>query len=270
MHDMTIVSKGAVGALVLASLLLTACSGGNVRGDAPAEQPVLQQSPTSDAQQRAKVHTELGLMYLQRGNMSVALSEARAALAAEESYAPAHSLMAMAYMQLGETSAAESSFQRAIALAPNDAEINNSFGWFLCQTGHEDRALAYFNTAIKSPLYATPALPNTNAGICMIKLKDDKAAEDYLMRALRLDPTNQRAIYFLADIAYRQGRPAAARVHLDELHRIADPTPESLWLAVRVERKLNDREAEARYAVQLNRKFPGSPEQSKLLQGQFE
>lgn len=209
-------------------------------------------------------------MYLQRGNMGVALSEARAALAVDENYAPAHSLMAMAYMQLGENPAAEGSFQRAIALAPNDAEINNSFGWFLCQTGREQRSLEYFTTAIKSPLYATPALPNANAGICLMKLKDDKAAEDYLMRALRLDPANQRAIYFLADIAYRQGRLGAARLHLEELHRIANPTPESLWLALRVERKFGDREAEARYAVQLNRKFPGSPEQSKLLQGQFE
>ncbi|HQW20408.1 MAG TPA: type IV pilus biogenesis/stability protein PilW [Rhodocyclaceae bacterium] len=270
MHIMMIASRSIATFLALtAALLLTACSG-NVRNEAPAEQPVSQQNATSDVQQRAKVHTELGMMYMQRGNMGVALDEARAALSADANYAPAHNLMGLAYMQLRENQAAESSFERALSLAPNDPEINNGFGWFLCQTGREQRSLSYFSIAIKSPLYKTPAMSNTNAGICSIKLKDDKAAEDYLMRALHLDANNPRAIFFLADIAYRQDRLAVARLHLNELHKIADSTPESVWLALRVERKLGDREAEARYAIQLNRNFPGSPEQLKLSQRQYE
>jgi type IV pilus assembly protein PilF len=241
-----------------------------LHGENAAEQPVSQQTATSDVQQRAKVHTELGAMYLQRGNIAVALEEGRVALSADANYAPAHNLMGLAYMQLRENQAAENSFERAMSLAPGDPEINNSFGWFLCQTSREQRSLPYFNMASKSPLYATPAMSNTNAGICSLRLKDDKAAEDYFMRALRLDPGNARAIFFLADIAYRQGRLAAARLHLGELHKLTDATAESLWLALRVEHKLGDREAEARYAIQLQRKFPGSPEQQKLMQRVFE
>lgn len=271
MHIMTQVSKNSATFWVLAlATLMVACSGGNLHGENAAEQPVSQQAATSDVQQRAKVHTELGALYMQRGNMAVALDEARVALSSDANYAPAHNLMGLAYMQLRENQTAESSFERAISLAPGDPEINNSFGWFLCQTGREQRALTYFNVAIKSPLYATPAMSMTNAGICSMRLKDDKAAEDYFMRALRLDASNARAIFLLADIAYRQGRLAAARLHLSELHKLADATPESLWLALRVEHKLGDREAEARSAVQLRRKFPGSPEHQKMMQGQYE
>lgn len=273
MHIMTMtqVSKNSASFCILASAaLMVACSSGNLRSENAAEQPVSQQTATSDVQQRAKVHTELGALYMQRGNMAVALEEARVALSADANYAPAHNLMGLANMQLRENQAAENSFERAISLAPGDPEINNSFGWFLCQTGRELRSLTYFNVAIKSPLYATPAMSMTNAGICSLRLKDDKAAEDYFMRALRLDANNPRAIFFLADIAYRQGRLAAARLHLGELHKLADATPESLWLALRIERKLGDREAEARYALQLRRKFPESPEQQKLMQGQYE
>lgn len=259
--------------VVLATLAVAASVGGCATGKVgaqPAEQPVSQQTATSDFRQRAKVHTELGALYVQRGNLGVALEEARAALSADANYAPAHSLTGLVYMQLHEDVAAEKSFEQALVLAPGDPEINNSFGWFLCQTGREQRSMHYFNAAIKSPLYATPSLPNTNAGICSLRLKDDKAAEDYFIRALRLDGNNDRALFFLADITYRQGRVAAARLHLAELHKLAEPSPESLWLAVRVERKLGDREAEARYASQLRRKFPGTPEQQKLIQGQFE
>ncbi len=255
---------------IVAVSLVTGCAGVGLGGEPPTEQSVSQQTPTSDIQQRAKVHTELASLYLQRGNIAVALDEARVALSADSSYAPAHNLMGLAYMQLRENAAAEKSFEKALSLVPNDPEINNSFGWFLCQTGREQRSLAYFNVAIKSPLYTTPAMANTNAGICSLRLKDDKAAEDYFIRALRLDGSDLKAIFFLADISYRQGRLGAAQLHLAELHKHADPSSESLWLAVRIERKLGNKEAEARYAAQLQNKFPGSPEQLKLIEGRFE
>jgi len=258
-------------AILLAVVLLQGCA--TVRGGSgqSAEPPVSQQTATSEARQRAKVHTELGALYMQRGNMGVALEEARTALLADSGYAPAYNMMGLVYMQLREDRSAEKSFEQALALAPEDPEINNSFGWFLCQTGREQRAIPYFLAAIKSPLYATPGMPTTNAGICSLRLKDDKAAEDYFLRALRLDNGhNDRALYFLSDISYRQGRYAAARQYLAELHKLAEPSPESLWLAVRVERKMGDRELEARFASQLKRKFSGTPEQQKLMQGQYE
>lgn len=259
------------GITALATLIfLSGCAVGNGGFERSAEQPVSQQTATSDTRQRAKVHTELGALYMQRGNLGVALEEARAALSADASYGPAYNLMGLVYMQLHEDRDAEKSFEQALALAPNDAETNNSFGWFLCQTGREQRSMQYFHAAIKSPLYATPSMPFTNAGICSLRLKDDKAAEDYLNKALRLDGNNERALFFLADISYRHDRAAAARQYLSELHKLTEPGPESLWLAVRIEHKLGDRESEARFATQLRRKFPGTPELQKLMQGQYE
>lgn len=259
---------------ILAALIIAASIGGcasvNREAEQSAERPMSQQTATSDTRQRAKVHTELGALYMQRGNLGVALEEARAALSADAGYAPALNLMGLVYMQLHEDIAAEKSFEQALALAPGDPEINNSFGWFLCQTGHEQRSMQYFHMAIKSPLYATPAMPYANAGICSLRLKDDKAAEDYFIKALRLDANNNRAIFFLADIAFRHGRLEEARRHLAELHKQTESSPESLWLAVRIERKLGDRDAEVRYSAQLRRKFPGTPEQLKLMQGRYE
>ncbi len=251
------------------SVLLSGCAGGPVSQRA-AEQPVSQQVTTTEAGHRAKLHTELGGLYLSQGNLGVALEEARKALSADAGYAPAYSLMGLVRMQLREEGPAEASFERALKLAPADPEINNMFGWFLCQTGRERRSLQYFREAIKSPLYATPTMPYTNAGICSLRLKDDKAAEDYFVKALRADGANQQALYFLADIAYRQGRLAAARLHIAERHRLAEPSAETLWLALRIERKLGDREAESRFSSQMRRKFPAAPETLHLMQGIYE
>jgi len=261
--------RGLVIIAVGLAALFSGCAGKQVSQQA-AEQPVSQQTTTNDASQRAKVHTELGGLYLSQGNLGVALEEARKALSADSNYAPAHSLMGLVRMQLREDGPAEESYERAVNLAPADPEINNSFGWFLCQTGRERRSLQYFQAAIKSPLYTTPTLPYTNAGICSLRLKDDKAAEDYFIKAVRADGANQRALYFLADIAYRQGRLAAARLHLAELHKVAEPSAETLWLGVRIERKIGDREAESRFSSQMRRKFPAAPETQRLMQGQYE
>jgi hypothetical protein len=55
---------------------------------------------------------------------------------------------------------------------------------------------------------------------------------------------------------------------LAELHRQIEPNAESLWLGVRIERKIGDRQAENGHASQLRRKFAGTPEHQALLAGE--
>ena len=45
---------------------------------------------------------------------------------------------------------------------------------------------------------------------------------------------------------------------------------EGLWLGVRVERKLGNRDAEVNYAQQLHKNFPDSPEAQALRNGNYE
>jgi type IV pilus assembly protein PilF len=250
------------------SVVLTGCV-----SNPPAtqvDQPVSQQSAVGDIRKRAKAHTDLGSAYLGDGRFAVALDEARVAISVDSDYAPAYNLLGLVHMYLQEPRLAEENFDRALHLAPADAEINNNFGWFLCQTGREQRSIAYFQAAIKSTLYETPAKPLTNAGICSLRLKDDKAAEAFLTNALRADNTSASARFWLADLLYRQNRLGEARVQIGELFRLAEPEAQSIWLALRIEHKFGDRDAEARYSSQLRRKFAGTPEHQKLLQGQYE
>ncbi len=257
------------GLFFLAALLggcVTAPAG---RGD-NVEQSVARQTATSDARQRAKVHAELGALYLQDGRHEIALEEARIAIEADADYAPAHSLLGLIYMSLRKGELAERSLRRALQLAPGDPEINNNFGWFLCQNDRIKESFAYFQTAVGNPLYQTPAKALTNMGVCALMDKDDRKGEEYLLRALRADRANLRAMYLLAEIGYRAGRLADARQWMKDLHAKLEPTAESAWLALRIERKLGDREGEARFTGILRRKYRDSVEYQKLSHGEFD
>ncbi|HEX8989539.1 MAG TPA: type IV pilus biogenesis/stability protein PilW [Rhodocyclaceae bacterium] len=255
----------------LVVLLIAGCATtGTGVSTTTAEQAVSQQATTSETQQRAKVHTELGALYLEAGRFGVAQDEARIAIGAEPSYAPAYNLLALVLMNLRENAAADEEFRRALRLAPNDPEINNNYGWFLCQTERVKESVPHFMAAIKNPLYTTPAKAMTALGLCYLKLQDETAAEDFLAKAVRVDPASNEAKYWLADIYYRKGRYSEARRLVGEVNKAVEPTAETTWLALRIERKIGDREGEARYAAQMRRKFQGSPEYQKLMQGQYE
>lgn len=219
---------------------------------------------------RARVHTELATAYYARGNMSVALEELRTAVAADPAYATAHGVLGLVYMELRENELAQQSFERALALAPDDPDINHNYGWFLCQIGRERDAPPYFRHALENPLYATPARTYAAAGACALRAGDLASAEDNLQRALRIDPKLAVAQLQFAQLRYRQGRFAEARRALAQHAALARPSAESLWLALRVERRLGDRAAQQSYAIQLRRRFPNSSEYRALQRGNYE
>lgn len=264
--------KMSLFAIVLLMGFLSGCAG-NAPGSAErndVQQAVSRQTAANEERQRAKVHTELGRLYLMEGRFEVALEEARVALAAETGYAPAHNLMALVYMALRKNELAEQSFRRAIGLAGSDPEINNDYGWFLCQTGKAQESMGHFKVAIANPLFQAPVKALTNAGVCSLILKEDRQAEDYFARALRLDRDNLTAVFWLADIAYRNNRLADAQQRMKDFHAKLEPTPQSAWLALRIDRKLGDRDGEARFMGILRRKFRDSPEYLKMSRGEFD
>lgn len=226
---------------------------------------------SSDPKNRAKIHTELGSMYFQGGNMSVALDELRIALEADSGYVQAYSVRGLVYANLKEYARAEADFRRALEIAPNDPEVNNNYGWYLCETGKERQSIAYFLNALKSSLYETPDRAYTNAGTCALKAGDLDGAQNYLLQALRFARDEAVAARFqLASLFYQRGNFEESRVYLtDSLKMMGQPSAEALWLGVRLERKLGNRVAEGSYAAQLRSRHPTSPEYQEFLKGNF-
>jgi len=223
-----------------------------------------------DARTRAKAHADLAGAYYELGNLGVALEEARIAIQADPSYAPAYNVLGLVNMELKDNAGADANFRRGLQLAPQDPDLNHNYGWFLCQSGREEQSIQWFLNAIRNPLYQTPAKSFAAAGRCLVKRNPTEAAT-YFDRALRLDPNSLQALLPYADLLYQRGQLQEAKVLVARFNRLVpDGTPESLWLGVRIERKLGDRLAEATLANQLRRRYAGSTEYQALQRGDYD
>jgi type IV pilus assembly protein PilF len=224
----------------------------------------------SDPRNRARLHTELASLYYGNGNLAVALEELRAAAGADSNYAPAHGMYGLVYMTLNDNARAEESFERALRLSPNDADINHNYGWFLCQTKREPLSIKYFLAAIRNPLYPAPWRSYSAAGVCALRANQVKDAEAFFDRALKLEPDEPASLLQLGQIRYRQGNIGEARKLVTRYNKLVAPSAESLWLALRIERRMGERLQEQAFANQLRRRFPASPEFLALQRGQYD
>ena len=219
---------------------------------------------------RARIHTELAANYFEIGNVAVALEEVKEALRADQNFGPAHNVAGLLYAQLKEDRLAEESFQRALSINPADPDAHHNYGMFLCQRKQEREAIRHFMMAVRNPLYPTPDRSYINAGVCARRSGDAAGATEFFLLALKIRPTQPQALYQMADLSYARGDYGEAKSYLNRLTQSAASTAETLWLGVRVERRLGDRNSEASYALQLRNKFPNSSEARALLAGQYE
>ena len=248
-------------------LLLAGCA---AKDTGPSQESVSIIGEVGDPRNRAKLHTDLASLYFGTGNFGVALEELRIAQSADSNYAPTHGMFGLVYMELKENSRAEESFERALRLSPNDSDINHNYGWFLCQTGREPESIKYFLQAIRNPLYPAPWRSYSAAGVCTLKTKQAKDAEAFFERALKLEPDEPASLLNLGQIRYRQGNVGEARKLVARHNKLVTPSAESLWLAVRIERRLGERLQEQAFANQLRRRYPDSAENRALQRGQYE
>ena len=226
--------------------------------------------PRNSAENRARIHTELGAAYYGIGQMAVAVQELKEAISADANYGPAHSQLGLVYMTLKEDALAQQSFERALKIDPKDSSANNNYGMFLCQRKREKEAMKYFAVALKNPLYTTPENTYTNAGVCLRLQGDDVRAEEWLRKALALRPDQPQALYQLADIAFKRNDLAAARTLLNRHLQVSTPSADALWLGARIEQRLGNRTALASYGTQLNNRYPGTEQTKAYNEGRFQ
>ncbi len=235
-------------------------------------EPIAQKSPNTEAEllRRAAIRVELAGNYYQQGNNAVAIDEANEALRIYPNYAQAYGILGLIYMGLKENAKAEPLFQRSLQLLPNDPDLNLNYGWFLCQTGRERESIALFLTASRDPLYRQPARPLQNAGICARRVARDGDAEFYLRKSLEVEPTNAISIYYLAEVMLTKGDLGSAETLSNRLLNGLESSPQSLWLGIRVQKKLGSNDQVSSLAAQLRRRFPDSNELKLFLQGRYE
>jgi type IV pilus assembly protein PilF len=259
-------NKFCCGVAVVLVLLITGCSSVGSSGQAELRTS----SDTTEPQRRASIRLQLAVGYYQQKQWSVALDELKQAIALDPNNADAYSVRAMVYMEIGETRLAEDNFMRAMSLSPNNPDLANNYGWFLCQNGQEAKSISYFEAAFKNRTYQSPSKALNNAGVCSLKLKDEKAAEQYFTQAFTLDAANPFTNTNMARLYYGRNDLERARFYMSRVARGESMTADMLWLAIRIERKQGDRSAESVYVAQLRRLYPASTEYAAYQRGAFD
>lgn len=242
--------------LIALILMLSACA---------TQQNTNPYNQESDNTKRAKAHTDLGAAYFQKGSYDIALKEFQIAIDFDPQYAWAYNGLGLVESALGENEKADAAFKKAIQLDPKSSEAHNNYGNFLCKNGGYTESVSHFLEAVKNPLYKTPHLAYTNAGICSLRKNDILNAEKYFARALQIQPLTHSAAYQLANIQFNRGEATQAYRTLQNT-LVAAPSPEVLWLGIKISRAIGDKDSEASYAIQLRKQYPNSPEAKQLIE----
>lgn len=257
------------GWVVLAGL--SGCAGGaGAPSAASASSEPVTESDEPEARKRARIRLELASSYFENGQTTVALDEIKQSLVADPSYPSAYVLRGLVYMRMNEAGLAEDSFRRALQLNPRDADALHNYGWFACQQGRHLEAIDFFQRALASPVYGGQAKTLMAKGICQTRMGQFAEAEGSFSRSYELDAANPITGYNLTSLLYRRGEYTRAQFYIRRLNNSELANAETLWLGIKVERRLNNTEATEQLAQQLSRRYPKSREWASYQRGAFD
>lgn len=251
---------------------LSGCAGGAgvPVAQAPRGAEPITESDEPEARKRARIRLELASGYFENGQTTVALDEIKQSLLADPGYGAAHVLRGLVYMRLDDQALAEDSFRRALQINARDADALHNYGWLVCNQRRYGEAIPMFDAALANPTYGGRAKTLMLKATCQLRMGQAAEAESTFARAYELDPANPYVGYNLANLEFRRGDLTRAQFVIRRINNSDQANAETLWLGIKIERRLNNREAVEQLAQQLSRRFPKSREWGSYQRGAFD
>jgi len=247
---------------------LSAC--GSSPPPTPAQQESFTDSDEPESRKRATNRLRLAVLYFGDGKMSIALDEVKQAIAADPNWFEAYNMRGLVYMRLGDFALSSTSFQRALALNAGSAEVKHNYGVLLCKHSRSAEALKMFAAALDTPGYGRRANTLIEQGVCQMSNGLRQEAESSFTRSYELDASNPVAGYNLGLLLFQRNEFVRSQFYVRRLNNTELANSESLWLGIKVERKMENREAMMQLGGQLKKRFPQSPEASAYERGAFD
>lgn len=223
--------------------------------------------PKRDPTEAAKLNLQLAYNYMQEGDLQTAKDKMEKARDEDPRNAEVHAALGTLDERLGRDKEADGEFRTALSLAPNQPTLLNSYAVFLCSHNRAVEGEKYFEQAANNPLYRTPWVAYTNAGVCLHAASHDPEALKQFDRALQMNPAYGEAVYQASDVDWSLKNYAGARVRLDVYLLKYAANAEMLWLAYRVAAAQGDVDAQTRYATRLKAEFPASDQARAVAAG---
>lgn len=218
-------------------------------------------------QRAALVNVELGLGYLAQGQIARAKTKLTHALQLAPEATETHSAYAYFLERIGDVQDAEKEYKKAVKYgqATNEGTVYNNYGAFLCRQARFHEADDAFHHALSDKHYARTAEVYENAGVCALKGSQVQKAEDYLLKAVRQDPSRSTALLELTNLSLKQNNLQQAKMMLENYKKVAEPSARSLWLGIQLSHALQDKDGLASNTNLLKNLFEDSPEYQQYM-----
>ncbi len=240
--------------LIIVMLFISACSSTATRKE------------TKKVHDLADLQVRLGLGYMQKGNLQVAMEKLLASVETADDYAPAHNGIALLYTRLGMVDEADEHYLRSIELAPGNGVGHNNYGAFLCDQKRYAESYVHFTQAAEIPLYTTPALAYENAGLCALRQENFKDAEVAFRKALEIDRRLTVSLINMVEIALHNNKFLQGRAFIQRFEEVTVHNARTLLMAIQVEQGMGDDAQVADYNDQLRRRFPDAYQMNQLIE----
>lgn len=268
--SLPLVACALTGVLAMTALsVLSGCASAGTSAQATLAPP--SRGETTDRERLAQVRYELAAAYFGRGQSETALNEINEALAAKPDFAQAHGLRGLIRGALGQVDQADEDFRTALKFLPHDDSLMHNYAWFMCQQKRYAQADAQFAAALAEPSNRDQVRSWLARGVCQARNQRLDDADQSLSRAYELDPGSPAVATNLAEVLYRKGEYERARFYIRRVNsNDAQISAASLWLALRIERKLGQQEQVRILGEQIQQRFGGTAEARAFEQGRFD
>ena len=260
--------------LFCACLLISALAGlsgcASRQGESGNGSEIMTDSDEPNAHKRARIRLELATGYFEQGQTTIALDELKQSISADPNYAAAYNLRGLIYLRLNDFRFAEESFRKALSIEPQDATVMHNLGWSYCQEARYPQAQQLFAQALAVPQYRERAKTWRAQGLCQVRAGQREEGEQSLLKSHEFEPGNPVTAYNLALLMFQRGDFSGAQFYVRRLNNSELANEESLWLGIKVERRLDNRTAMQQLGAQLLKRYPQSRQADAYQRGVFD
>ncbi len=247
--------------------LLSSCT--TVKSTPGVNSDLITESDEPESRKRARLRLELAIAYFDKGQTTDALDHLKQSIAADPNMFEAYNMRGLIYMRLNDMALAEDSFKKALAVNPNAASVQHNYGWMLCQQSRMAEATQLFDAAVANPAYGDRPKTWMAQGLCQQRAGQLALAEASFMRAYEFDAANPITGYNLALLMFQRSELIRAQFYIRKINNSEWANAETLWLGIKIERRLENRDTVQQLAGQLKKRFAQSREYASFERGAF-
>jgi tetratricopeptide (TPR) repeat protein len=156
-------------------------------------------------------YSNLGVDFLQKGQVDEAIAHYQKALEIKPDYAEAHSNLGTAFLQKGRADEAIAHYQKALEINPDNADDHGNLGNAFLQKGQVDEAIAHYQRALE--IIPDKADAQSNLGNAFLQKGQVDEAIAHCQKALEIKPDYADAHGNLGNAFLQKGQVDDAIAH---------------------------------------------------------